>query len=158
MASAELDRFSFCPFEPDEADGPEDVANLSAFRERLMLAARPRMVYRGDPLSSDAKSIDCVEPDWELGKAGAGGVDGRPDVRAELSAIASEWCDCISASLCTFAEFNIAELTTVLRGESLVGGCRREESVDGAATFVCGDAACRPGVEITGTEECHSCV
>jgi len=89
MASAELDRFSFCPFELDEADGPEDVANLSAFRERLMLAARPRMVYRGDPLSSDANSIDCVGPDWELGKAG--GADTRPvDVRAEFSAMASE--------------------------------------------------------------------
>ena len=85
--SIELDRFRFWPGE-SEADGSLDAANLSAFKERLMLAARPRIVYSAVPFSSDANSIDCVELGCELGgtvMVGAGSVD----VTTGLSAVVS---------------------------------------------------------------------
>lgn len=116
MASAELDRFRFCVCGPDEANDSADVANLSAFRERLMLAARPRKVYSADSFSSDANSID-----WEFGKAEAADA-GTAEVGVGLLAIASGWCDWTPASFCAAVAFIIAGLTTAPRAETPVGG------------------------------------
>lgn len=122
MISTEFDRFRFCL---SEVGGSTDAANLSAFRERLMLAARPRRVYKLVPFSSDSNNIDCVEPDCELGKTGS--VEPTlADVTVELIELVSRCCDCAPAPLRAAVVFNHGwtSAVSVLMVESLVEGCR----------------------------------
>ena len=120
MTSVEFDRFRFWLSESEEADGSIDAANLSAFKERLMLAARPRIVYSAVPFSSDANNIDCVELGCELGGAETVGA-GSVDVTTGLSAVVSRWCICTSAPLYASPVFRADRRVLV---KLLVGVCR----------------------------------
>jgi len=88
------------------------------------------MVYKADPFSSDANSID-----WEFGKAEE--VDaGSADVGMGLLAMASGCCDCKPASLCATVAFIIAEATAVSGvGMSVEGWWGGGAWTDGAAMW-----------------------
>lgn len=66
-ASSEGDCFLVSACVSDAEVACPDAASRSAFKDRLMLAARPRMVYRAEDFSSGANNIDC---DCELGAVG----------------------------------------------------------------------------------------